>query len=283
MPASPSSSIQEARKALADRLRGLREDAELTAVALAQAAGWERTKVSKIEHAARPPSVADIRTWCKVCDAEDQAEDLLAARRAVAGMYVEWRRHQRSGLRRIQEARVPLYERTRLMRAYLSQVIPGHLQTYEYALALLRGLAAGHQMVDDAEAAAAARRERARILHRNGHRFAFVAEESVLYYRIGGPEVMAAQMDHLLATMALPSMSFGVIPLGITRSTHVTHNFSIFDEVQVSVELVSAAVTVTAPGEVARYAREFTRLADMAVYGDRARELITRARAAHQL
>ena len=90
MSTSPSSSVQEARKAVAKRLRDLREDAGLTAVALASEAGWERTKVSKIEHAARAPSVADIRTWCRVCNAEDQAEDLLAALRAVAGMYVEW-------------------------------------------------------------------------------------------------------------------------------------------------------------------------------------------------
>ncbi|MGW4797931.1 helix-turn-helix domain-containing protein [Nonomuraea sp. NPDC004297] len=280
MPASPSSSVQEARNALARRLREIRQGAELTAIALARAAGWERTKVSKIEHSARAPSAADIRTWCRVCDAGDQVEDLLAARRAVAGMYVEWKRHQR--LRQIQESRSPLYEATRLMRAYLSQVIPGHFQTYEYAVALLRSLAAGHRMIDDAEEAAAARRERARILHKPGHRFAFIVEESVLHYRMGSPEVMAAQMDHLLSVMALPSVSLGVIPLGITRSTHVTHNFTIFDEVQVSVELVSAAVTVTSPGEVARYEREFTRLAEMAVYGQTARALIGKAHAAHR-
>lgn len=260
----------------------MREDAELTAVALAKAVGWERTKVSKIEHAARSPSVADIRTWCRACDAEDQTEDLLATLRAVAGMYVEWKRHQRTGLRQIQESRVPLYERTRLMRAYCSQVIPGHFQTHEYAVALFRGLNVGHQFTDDAEEAATARTARAQILRKPGHRFAFIAEETVFYYRLGGPEVMTGQMEHLLSVMTLPSVSFGVIPLDITRSMHVTHNFSIFDSVQVNLELVSAAVTVTAPGEIARYEREFARLADMAVYGAKARELIRRAQATHQ-
>jgi transcriptional regulator with XRE-family HTH domain len=282
VPLSPSSSVQEARKALAKRLRDIREGAELSAIALAREAGWERTKVSKIEHAARAPSVADIRAWCRVCNAEDQTEDLLAALRAAASMYVEWKRHQRAGLRQIQEARVPLYERTRLMRAYCSQVIPGHFQTHEYAVALFRGIASGHQFFDDAEEAAVARISRAQILRKRGHHFAFIVEESVLYYRMGGPEVMAGQMEHLLAIMTLPSVSFGVIPSNITRSTHVTHTFSIFDNVQVSVELVTAAVTVTAPGEIARYEREFARLADMAVYGVKARELITRALASYQ-
>ncbi|MDP4501090.1 helix-turn-helix domain-containing protein [Nonomuraea turcica] len=282
MSTSPASSVLEARKALAKRLRDMREDAELTAVALAKAAGWERTKVSKIEHAARSPSVADIRTWCRICGAQDQTEDLLAALRAVASMYVEWKRHRRTGLRQIQQARVPLYERTELMRAYCSQVIPGHFQTREYAVALFRGINAGHQFTDDAEEAAAVRTKRAQIIRKPGHRFAFVIEEAVLYYRMGGPEVMADQMEHLLSVMTLPSVSFGVIPRDITRSVHVTHNFSIFDDVQVSVELVSAAVTVTAPGEIARYEREFARLAEMAVYGEKARELIKKAQAVYR-
>lgn len=282
MPTPATSAIQEARRALAKRLREIREDAGLTAIALAKAAGWERTKISKIEHAVRPPSVLDIRTWCRVCDAEDQAEDLVAALRTVTGAYVEWKRQQRSGLRKLQESRLPLYERTSLMRVYCSQVVPGLFQTYDYAVALLRGIAVGHQVVDDAEEAAAARVARAHILHKHGHRFAFVIEEPVLHYRIGGPEVMAAQMEHLLSVMALPSVSLGVIPLGITRGMHVVHNFTIFDDVQVGVELVSAAVTVTAPGEIARYKREFARLAAMAVHGEKARALIRKALAVHR-
>ncbi|MFF4987742.1 helix-turn-helix domain-containing protein [Streptosporangium saharense] len=282
MHTSPSSSVQEARKALAKRLRDMREDAGLTAVALAKMVGWERTKISKIEHAARPPSVADIRTWCRACDTEEQIEDLLAALRTVASMYVEWKRHQRTGLRQLQESRVPLYERTRLMRAYCSQVIPGHFQTHEYAAALFRGLNLGHQFADDAEEAATARTTRAQILRKPGHRFAFIAEETVFYYRLGGPEVMMGQMEHLLSVIALPSVSFGVIPIDITRSMHVTHNFSIFDSAQVNVELVSAAVTVTTPGEIARYEREFARLAEMAVYGAKARRLIEKALATYR-
>ncbi|HET9897553.1 MAG TPA: helix-turn-helix transcriptional regulator [Streptosporangiaceae bacterium] len=44
------------------RLRDLRRDTGLSAKELAARAEWERTKVSKIEHTSRPPSVADIRT-----------------------------------------------------------------------------------------------------------------------------------------------------------------------------------------------------------------------------
>ncbi|MEU3656960.1 hypothetical protein AB0E67_29960 [Streptomyces sp. NPDC032161] len=43
------------------------------------------------------------------------------------------------------------------------------------------------------------------------------------------------------------------------------------------VELLAAKVTVTTPTEVEVYLRAFTRLAEMAVYGPRARFLISRA------
>jgi transcriptional regulator with XRE-family HTH domain len=48
---SASSSARLARQALADRLREIRVQAGLTAQALADGAGWHRTKVSKLEHA----------------------------------------------------------------------------------------------------------------------------------------------------------------------------------------------------------------------------------------
>ena len=115
----------KARQILADRLRELRLDAGLTAKELAARAGWERTKVSKIEHATRPPSAEAIRVWCQVCGAEDQAPDLIASLRAAEGMWVEWRRMERTGLKRAQEARLPLYERTRQFRAYGCWVLPG--------------------------------------------------------------------------------------------------------------------------------------------------------------
>jgi hypothetical protein len=46
--ASPSSSARLARQALADRLKEIRLRSGLTATAMSAAAGWHRTKVSKI-------------------------------------------------------------------------------------------------------------------------------------------------------------------------------------------------------------------------------------------
>jgi transcriptional regulator with XRE-family HTH domain len=139
---SPSSSVQRARQQLAERLRDIRLDAGLTARALSVAAGWHEAKTSRIESAKQAPSEADIRVWCRVCAADRETPDLIAASRAADSMYVEWRRLNPAGLRRAQESRHPLYERTRLFKAYCSAVVPGFLQTPGYAQARLSAITA---------------------------------------------------------------------------------------------------------------------------------------------
>ena len=49
---------------------------------------------------------------------------------------------ERSGLRRAQEARLPLYERTRQFRAYSRWMVPGLIQTEAYTRAVLRAVPA---------------------------------------------------------------------------------------------------------------------------------------------
>jgi len=53
--------------------------------------------------------------------------------------------------------------------------------------------------------------------------------------------------------------------------------FTVFDDSRVHVELLSAQVTVTAPSEITLYVRAFEKLAELAVYGPRARALIMSA------
>ena len=208
-----SSSAQQARQILADRLRELRLDAGLTAKELAARAGWERTKVSKIEHATRPPSAAAIRAWCQVCGAEDQAPDLIASLRAAEGMWVEWRRMERTGLKRAQEARLPLYERTRQFRAYACWVLPGLIQTDAYTRAVLRAVQQRRGLIDDVEAGVAARMARQRVLRRGGRTAAFLVEESVLRNGFGGREVMTGQLAQAWRRSPLGHRS----PSGLSR------------------------------------------------------------------
>jgi transcriptional regulator with XRE-family HTH domain len=275
---SPSSSVQRARQQLAERLRDLRLDAGLTARALSAAAGWHEAKTSRIESSKQAPSEADIRAWCHVCDASREVPDLIAASRAADSMYMEWRRLNQAGLRRAQEIRRPLYERTRQFKAYCSAVVPGFLQTPGYADALLSAITAFRGTPDDVAAAVAARMNRNRILQSGNHRFALLLEESVLRHRIGGTDIMAAQLGYLLTAIELPSVTFGVIPFSARdRPVWPLESFTVFDDERVHVELLAAQVTVTAPSEITLYVRAFETLTGMAVHGAQARALITAA------
>jgi len=277
MSSSPSSSVQQARQALADRLREIRLDAGLSARALAAAAGWHESKTSRIENARTSPSDKDIRTWCEVCGAAEQTGDLIASARAVSSMYVEWRRVQRTGLGRLQRSSIPLYEQTRHFRFYHSLLIPGLFQTPGYATALMGAITVFREIPDDIEQAVAVRMERQKVLH-SGARFAILVEQSVLNYQVGDAEVMAGQLGHLIAMAALPSVSLGVIPFTTGgRPVWPLEGFSVFDDLRVNIELLSAQVTVTQPREIALYVKAFGELADMAVYGGAARALITKA------
>jgi transcriptional regulator with XRE-family HTH domain len=281
VPSSSSSSAQQARQALADQLREIRLGAGLTGRALAQEAGWHGvSKVSKIEHGVRPPSIDDVRAWCKACGTPpERVEELLAEQRAVAGMWVSYQRLNRAGLRKAQESVRPRYERAALLRAYQPKIVPGLLQIPGYTTALLED-ARDRQGVhrDDVTEAVAERVARQKVLSRAGHQFIFVIEEPVLRYRCCEPDILRDQLVHLREATRLPTVWLGVIPLGADRHKILPREgFVMFDEKLVSVELVSGVLSVTQPHEISMYARDFNDLARIAVHGKAARNLMTAA------
>lgn len=279
MPLFPTSSVQEARAALAARLRELRLDAGITGKQLARLCGWSVAKSSRVENAVTVPSDADIRAWCTACGADNEADDLIAANRQADAMYLHWKRLQRTGMKQLAETSAKLYERTRLFRVYASHVVPGYLQTPGYATALMHTIAAFRGTPDDVSEAVEVRMRRARVIHEGDHRFATLIEENVLNHRVGDQDVMAGQLGNLLAAMSLPSMSLGIIPAAGPREQVMwpLEQFTVFDDSRIHVELLAAKVTVTAPGELDIYLRAFARLTELAVYGADARALIVKA------
>lgn len=277
MADSASSSVQRARQGFAAQLREIQRDAGINGRDLAAACGWYPSKVSRLLNAHTPPSEEDIRAWCRACGVPQRAADLIATLRTVAGMFVEWRRMERAGLKQAQEARRPLYERTHRFRSYSSWLIPGLIQTPGYTEAALRAIQQRRGLVDDVSAALAARMERQRVLYEGDRRFAFLVEESVLRSGIGGATVMRDQLHHLTAVGSLPNVSLGVVPMRPDRQRWPAEGFWIFDAAQVNVELISGYLTITQPSEVSMYAETFAELAELAVHGAAARELIASA------
>ncbi|MFF8228814.1 helix-turn-helix domain-containing protein [Streptomyces caelestis] len=277
MSTSPLSTAQAARAAIAARLDEIRKDAGLTGHELAQQCGWHKSKASRIARAKTAPSDEDIRAWCRVCGAEEQTADLIAASRTAESMYVQWRQIHRDGMRRVHEKTVPLYERTVHFRVYASNVVPGMLQTAEYATGLLQSITDFQGTPDDVADAVQARLNRSRVVQEGNHRFALLLEETVLYYRVCDDAAMAGQLRYLLEVMSRPNVSLGIIPFTARRTVWPLEAFYAFDDVQVAVETLTAEVNITAPGEIRTYLKALGELSRIAVYGREARERITRA------
>src|SRR5882672_1845936 len=164
-----------------------------------------RTTVTRMEGGYTVPGFLLARTLLEIYKATPaervKAEQLRAAAKAsmariehVANMVEQYRTFRRD------EADA---QRARTLDAV---VIPGFLQTADYAAEVWRS---GRRLMpagDDTEAAAE-RRSRQELLTRQDNPLELHAliDEAALRRMIGGPEIMAAQLDHLLATSARPN------------------------------------------------------------------------------
>jgi transcriptional regulator with XRE-family HTH domain len=259
------------------RLRDIRRDAGLSGTELARLTGWQPSKVTKVEHGRQTPSEEDLRVWCEHCHALADLPDLIAAVRSVETQFAEWRRMIRGGIKRRQQASAAVYDRARLFRIYEPAVIPGLLQTREYAVAVLSTSINFFRVPDDAEESADARLERQRVLTHGDRRFHMLLGEQCLHTNVGGAEVMAGQLEHLLDLLKLSHLRLGIIPTGAPYRVPLDNGFWIMDEALVQFDTYSAELSLIRPDEIALYGRAFERLAALAVYGTETRAIITGA------
>ncbi len=273
-----TSAAQRAKEAFGSRLREIRQDAGFTGRQLAELTGFHFTKISRVEHGAQGLSDADIRTWCRACDASDDIPGLIAQARAADSLYREWKRQARSGLRRLQETIEPLYDQTRLFRVHEHWSIPGLLQTAAYSTESMIYWSRLLKLPDDREAATAARLERQRVLRSGDHQFIFLLAEQTLRTRIGTVETMVEQLDRVLGAMALANVSIGIIPAAAGLGAHTQTAFWIFDDDLVKVETLTAALDITRPDEIEIYVTVFGQMRQAARYGRSARALVLNAR-----
>jgi transcriptional regulator with XRE-family HTH domain len=271
-----TSSAQEAREALGKRLREIRRRAGLTGRELSRREGWHESKVSKIEYGRLRPSDADIRAYCAHAGTEDQLEDLLASLHNFDSAYMDWKRVLASGTKRRQQQSIKLESEARQIRNWQPQVIPGLLQTADYAEAILRYGIDFYQVPDDIDAGVSKRMERQQILYQRSHRFHFLIAEQALYTTVGTSAVMVGQLDRLHSIIGMPRVTLGIVPAMAEGKTAV-ENFVMFDNRLVKVEGHTAEITITQPREITLYARAFETLAGQSMTGKHARDLIAAA------
>src|SRR5262249_12114624 len=99
---------------------------------------------------------------------------------------------------------------------YHGALITGLLQTEEYARAIMSAAApvSGTPSAGEIERLISMRLERQRLLHlaNDPLQLRVVIDEAVLRRRIGGPDVMKRQLEHLAAAAEAPNITVQVLP-----------------------------------------------------------------------
>jgi transcriptional regulator with XRE-family HTH domain len=169
---------------------------------------------------------------------------------------------------------------------YNTIVVPGLLQTREYAMAVLRG----NPDLNEEQVAQGAdlRVGRQQILDREPEpvRFWTVLDESVLYRKRGDAAVMRGQLEHLIEMSKRPRVDIQILPLDAGPTVALDGgNFLVMrfppemegDPGLVHLELLTGGHYVEKPDEIAQYQRALTRLHAMAANQKASRGMIERA------
>jgi transcriptional regulator with XRE-family HTH domain len=277
LPNHVRSDYQQAREALGARFRQLRKEAGLTGKQLAERLGWSQPKVSRIERGQRTPSEEDLQAFAQVVGATAEITDELLTRvRTVHSVHAAWRRQLAGGAAVGQQDILELEASVRLVRAFEPAVIPGMLETDEYAHKLFDDVVALYGIPNDAEEAVRIRLRRRQLIHDPARRFEFIIGEAALRSQVCPPAVMRAQLDLVRALSNLETVEVSVLPTDAKLPFLPLHGFWIFDDELVSVETVHTRVEARDPSEVALYRRVFGQLKAAAHGGEEARALLTR-------
>ena len=267
------------RRRLAGELRRLRDRAGISGRQLAERISISQSKVSRIEAGLTVPSAPEVAAWATAVNASDTAAELLTA--LTEAVYTEvhpWHAALRERIH-LQDEIQEIENRTRTKLTYEMSLVPGLLQTAEYARRVFVMFDPAYAELD-IPAIVAGRLDRQVALFDPARRFAFLITEGALRWRIGPSSVLLSQIDRIASLSTLENVSIGLIPQTAKVLTHVPHGFVILEpadrdaDALVMVETVHANLTVNDPLHIALYRRQWSLLEKMAVFGDAARDLL---------
>ncbi|GAA3498639.1 Scr1 family TA system antitoxin-like transcriptional regulator [Streptomyces albogriseolus] len=179
-------------------LKAQREAAGLTQQELATAAVMTRSHIAHIEAGRRTPSKEDARRLDRALNTGDVLSSFLPDDdTAVAGYF---------------EAALQLEQQATMIREFALSFVPGILQTERYARAVL-SMPFPPASEQERDRRLVTRLERARILADPVTPVVWaLLDEAVLRRRIGGPDVMAEQINHLIGLAEAERIQLHLLP-----------------------------------------------------------------------
>ncbi|MEU6577583.1 helix-turn-helix transcriptional regulator [Streptomyces sp. NPDC046805] len=276
-----STDYQQAREALGLSLRELRLTApggRLTGELLAERLGsnWTKSKVSKLENGRQTATADELQAWAEATGHPEARDGLLAQLRSFESHIRSWRRQLASGHRPVQEAITAEHDRTRVLTIWENVLVPGMLQTADYARHVLTRHANLMQSPRDTEDAVRTRIRRQEGLYEPGRKYRILIWEGAIHSLVCPPSVLAAQLDRLASVIGLDTLELGIVPFTASLEIYPGNGFWIYDERRVVVEDWHAELWLDDTDSIATYLRVWNMLRKSAVYGTDAQNLITR-------
>ncbi|RKN32443.1 helix-turn-helix domain-containing protein [Micromonospora musae] len=201
------------RRQLGRLLRQYRTEAGVTLDAAAEALEYSRQKIWRIESGLGAVRVLDVKAMCELYGVSDEMSEAMKGLAAETKSKGWWHAYG-DAVPTWFELYVGLESAASHLRRYDESLVPGLLQTREYALGLYH--AGSRLSTEERERAVEVRMQRQDLLTRRlpkPPQLEALLSEAVLRRPVGGTRVMTGQLIHLLEASELPNVSVRVVPL----------------------------------------------------------------------
>lgn len=240
---------------LGRKLRTLRECSGVDLETVLEETDWSRSKLSRVETAQMGVSVPDVRMLCGLYKADEVTTEKLVQLARNSRKRGWWRSYE-DALSDFFADYVELETEASSITNYEIDLIPGLLQTGEYAKAVIEAWEPGLEQETVARRKDL-RLERQSRLEESGLTLWAIIDEAALRRRVGSSEVMERQLDHIAAMARRPNITVQVLPFGagahVAQGTSFTMlEFDALDPV-VYVETLTSALYLEDAPEVSRY------------------------------
>ncbi|MEU8271377.1 helix-turn-helix transcriptional regulator [Sphaerisporangium sp. NPDC049002] len=214
---------------LGKQLRELREAAKLTLKDAGDYIQRDQSSLSRMEQGITPMRVPDVLTLLNLYGVSDvNLRDGMERLSRDIWQKNWWDAYADAFTGRIID-HAWLESRARELHSYDAMVVPGLLQTREYAEAVIRA-ADPSKPRERIQLWADFRLNRQQVLGGDTPlRLSVTLDEAVLHREVGGVDVLRGQLLHLIDVAARPNIDIRVLPFGAGASASPEGPFTIFD------------------------------------------------------
>jgi transcriptional regulator with XRE-family HTH domain len=255
-------------------LRELREKTGMSGSKAAQQAGLSQSRISRIEAGRFLPTEEEITKLADLYRAP------AATRRRLLQVVKDLRTEEaparvvlQRGAWRLQRRIASIEENAAEISGFANNIVPGLLQTPDYARAVFAD--GGDLSAEDQDRAVAERVARSAILEAGQRTITIIMTEGALRWHAGSPQIMVEQLERLARLATGERVQVGVIPWTQPAGTFPLHGFTMYDRRVVVIGTRSATAFITDEHDVAAYRSLFDELEGLAAFAEDAARIIS--------